>query len=630
MLKTPARIAADGDAPVQRAATFQPTSYREGDHSIELCWSTGAAGLRFDWYDGEYYIEELSMEPGAVRLDRLNAGAPLLDSHRSTSLQAIIGSVVPGSVRIENGKGLCRVRLAQTDDTADAVAKIVDGHIRNVSVAYQVHEWLRTERQGETTHMLAADWEPVEVSMVAVPFDPSAQVRKRNLPMPIIRSADHDDDIENEDERVSRRSARARAVTTNRIRDLCSRSDDISRAFERDLIAQHEERPFTDGELQRAIGDELVRVREQPSVNIRRDRQDAEPRFQLRDAFADALYARLAGREPGEQAREYAHVSMIDMARALLEATGERVRWARPSAVLDQLARSGAHTTSDFTHIIANAGRRFLIEAFSQVPSPLKVLARKRDFPDFKRRYGVQAEGPSVLRHVPEGGEYKRVSINTAANGMQLGTYGEIFAITRQALINDDLGVFADMARFWARAQSETEAGFLVALINGQGVEMEEDGKALYHADHGNIAATASAITVPSLSAARVQLRGIKNRDGATLANIVPKYLLVGPAKETEAEQVLASITADAPSAVNPFSGKLELVVDPRLAGNSWRLFADPAINPVLEYGNLEGQDGLFTDARVGFDVDGVEFKARTDLGAGAVDFRGTLLNQGD
>ena len=57
-----------------RAAETRPASFREEDNSIEVVWSVGAAGLRFDWYDGGYYIEELSMEPSAVRLDRLTAG----------------------------------------------------------------------------------------------------------------------------------------------------------------------------------------------------------------------------------------------------------------------------------------------------------------------------------------------------------------------------------------------------------------------------------------------------------------------------------------------------------------------------------------------------------------------------
>lgn len=114
------------------------------------------------------------------------------------------------------------------------------------------------------------------------------------------------------------------------------------------------------------------------------------------------------------------------------------------------------------------------------------------------------------------------------------------------------------------------------------------------------------------------------------MIDIKPKYLVTGSAKETEAEQVLATITAADPGQVNPFAGKLELLVDPRLPGNAWYLFADPAAAPVIEYATLAGQnDDVFTDTRIGFTIDGVETKARIDFGVGVIDFRGAYKNPG-
>lgn len=304
------------------------------------------------------------------------------------------------------------------------------------------------------------------------------------------------------------------------------------------------------------------------------------------------------------------------------------MRWARASSVIDQLTRSGAHTTSDFQFIISSAASRYLLDAYTAQATPLRVIARARTLPDFKMHYGVQADGPGFLRFVPENGEIKHTTVREGQNGYRLKTHAEIFSISRQALINDDLGVFVDMSLFWARAAAETEASYFTAMIAGNGITMQDDGKTLYHADHKNIA-TAAPIGVVSLSAARQQLRAQTNRDGQTLANVVPKYLVVGPAKETEAEIALAQLAAATPANVNPFAGRLELLVDPRLTGNGWRLFADPALCPVLESASLEGQEGLFTDSKIGFEVDGVQFKARMDIGTGALDYRGTLLNPG-
>ncbi|CAN5326237.1 hypothetical protein BH10PSE12_BH10PSE12_01860 [soil metagenome] len=613
---------------MRRAAAFTPASYREADNSIELCWSVGAAGTRFDWMGGEFYTEELSMDPKAVRLGRLNDGAPLLDSHQDHSLDSVIGSVTPGSARIANGQGLCRVRLAHTPDVANTVAKIVDGHIRNVSVGYIVHEYLKTESSTERTHMLATDWEPAEISMVCVPFDAAAQVRSRSrsMPDPIDPNDDH---IDEADAGARRRAGAARAVTVARIRDVCGRTDDYSRAFERSLLEDHAESPLSDREFSARLADELIRVREQPGVNVRGGGRDTVG--QMARGMEDAIFARLSGTAPTEAAQEYRGASMIDMARGLFEAHGERVRWASKSEIA---RRVGNVSTSDFANLLGSAAQRFLRAAYEASPSPMLALAARRTVPDFRQINALQLAGPAVLRQVEENGEFKRVNIIEGLNGYRLATYGEIFGITRQALINDDLGGFQQLARFWLNAEAETEAQILVSNITGFGANVIDVGSstpiALYNAAHGNLATTGTAITVAALAAGRQAMREQKQPGGVIPANIVPKYLLVGPAKETEAETILTTLASAEVAQVNPFSGKLQLIVDPHLTGNSWRLFADPAASPVLEYAQLEGQEGLFTDTRVGFEVDGVEFKARIDFGAGLIDWRGTYLNPGN
>lgn len=113
-----------------------------------------------------------------VRLDRLNAGAALLDSHRAGSVLNVIGSVVPGSARMSGGVGLATVRLSRAPGDADTVSKIADGIIRSISCGYITHAVIRTEAtDGSLPTMTATDWEPVELSAVPVPADPGAQFR---------------------------------------------------------------------------------------------------------------------------------------------------------------------------------------------------------------------------------------------------------------------------------------------------------------------------------------------------------------------------------------------------------------------------------------------------------------------
>ena len=159
---------------LSRAGRVRSQSFNADERTVDLVWTTGAAVERFGW-DGDV-VEVLSLEPGAVRLDRLNRGAPFLNTHASYDLSDVIGTVVDGSARIEGGKGVATVKLSGAAADADTIGKIRDGVIRNISVGYIVHAYRDSEAEGVTTR-LVTDWEPLEISAVPIPADAGAQIR---------------------------------------------------------------------------------------------------------------------------------------------------------------------------------------------------------------------------------------------------------------------------------------------------------------------------------------------------------------------------------------------------------------------------------------------------------------------
>lgn len=162
----------------ERAAEFRAASFDEGDNTIELIWTTGATVRRYNWADRTYYNEELVVSRDAVRLERLNAGAPFLNTHSDYTLSDVIGSVVPGSARIANGQGVARVLLSRAAGDADNIQKIKDGVIRNISVGYAIHAVEKIESDsGAIPVWRVIDWEPLEISAVPVPADAGAQIR---------------------------------------------------------------------------------------------------------------------------------------------------------------------------------------------------------------------------------------------------------------------------------------------------------------------------------------------------------------------------------------------------------------------------------------------------------------------
>jgi HK97 family phage prohead protease len=161
-----------------RNVEVRSASYDEADNTVEVIWTTGAPVRRYSWRDGVYYNEILEVSDAAVRLERLNAGAPFLNTHSDWSLEDVIGSVVPGSARIEGGVGYARVKLSSAPEDSAILSKIKDGIIRNVSVGYAIHKVEKTvNEQGGDEDWRVVDWEPMEISAVPIPADAGSQIR---------------------------------------------------------------------------------------------------------------------------------------------------------------------------------------------------------------------------------------------------------------------------------------------------------------------------------------------------------------------------------------------------------------------------------------------------------------------
>lgn len=370
-------------------------------------------------------------------------------------------------------------------------------------------------------------------------------------------------------------------------------------------------------------------------------RTEAPPRIVVGDshdapevrarAMGEALFTRVnPAHKPSDPARAYVGRSLPELAAECLRVRGVSTAGLPGAAIVTR----ALHSTSDFPLLLGDAVGRTLRTAYEAAPAGAKAVARQSTARDFRPKSKVMLGEAPALKKVGEHGEFTRGTMAEAGESYRLDTFGRIVGITRQAIINDDLGAFADLSRRIGAAAAEFEAAFLVDLLTmagGIGPTMS-DGKTLFHADHGNLAAAGGALNVDNVSAARTALRSMKGLDGKTPINAAPRFLLVPAALETAAEKVMAQIYATKAADANPLSGTLTVVVDPRLDAKSatgWYVFADPAQTEVLEYSYLENEPGPQIETRSGFDVDGVEVKVRLDFGAGAVDWRGAYRNQG-
>jgi hypothetical protein len=364
----------------------------------------------------------------------------------------------------------------------------------------------------------------------------------------------------------------------------------------------------------------------QPAIVTREQAPDDMTR-----AAGEALYCRIDSTfKPSEQARPFVGRRLADVARDLMRQRGLSAFGSDAEVITRSL-----NTTSDLANVVGVFANKLAMQAYTLAPSGAKVVCKRgASHPDFKGRNLIRRGELPTLEKVNQDGEFHRGSIKDDRQTYAVATYGKVFAMSRQLIINDDLALLADIASGWGMAAQEFENQTLVDLLtsNSGGGPKLGDTNNLFHATHGNLAGTGAVISDTTLSAARLALRGMKGLNNAIPINATAKYLLVPAALETAAEHYLASIYPNAPSGVNPFSGTLSLVVDPRLDAKSatrWYTFADPAVLPVIEFAYLSGFEGVFVETRIGFDVDGVEIKARLDFGAGGIDFRGAYSNPG-
>ena len=172
-------------------ASFKPKSYNEDRNTIDVTFSTGAKVKRFSFSDGEFY-EELSLRPSHVQLGRFKSGAPVLDNHGTAEslfgpsgvrgLDDIIGKVEDARLEKDgqgNRIGVATVRLTNRPEKAGVVQDIREGMISKVSIGYRVNKFeeLKQRSEDDLPILRAVDWEPMELSFVAIPADDGAQAR---------------------------------------------------------------------------------------------------------------------------------------------------------------------------------------------------------------------------------------------------------------------------------------------------------------------------------------------------------------------------------------------------------------------------------------------------------------------
>lgn len=361
----------------------------------------------------------------------------------------------------------------------------------------------------------------------------------------------------------------------------------------------------------------------EPRIDSLRTAGYDDPGFRAR-AMGEALYSRVAAdHQPSEPARPFVGLSIVELARESLRQGGHSVTGLGAPALIER-----ALSTSDLPLALTEATRRSVAAAYQRPGSALRGLAGSRTVPDYRERKFIRLSELDPLVRRLEGGEIRYGAVDEQAESVAVVNWARGLRLTREALINDDLGLLGDVPARLGRAARETEDQQLVNVLvgtGGVGVTMG-DGKALFHADHGNLAAGGAVISETTLSAARLAMRRQTDSRGNRVA-VEPRYLVVPPDLETAAQKQLAAIQASTVAEVNAFAA-LRLLVEPRLTNAArWYLAGEGVEGLVIV--RLEGRAGPQVDSMVDFDTKSVKFSVLNDFAVVPLDWRGWYANAG-
>jgi len=209
-----------------------------------------------------------------------------------------------------------------------------------------------------------------------------------------------------------------------------------------------------------------------------------------------------------------------------------------------------------------------------------------------------------------------------------------MFGLTREAIINDDLSVFARIPQMFVAAAIRKKCGLVYGVLNDNAAM--RNTKALSHADHSNLAGTAAALSVTSLDSAFAEMRMQKAVGGEGYCLPLPRFLIIPPVLEGAARILVNAMSNDqagtsgtiVTGAANRYSD-LKIVVEPVLQESSataWYLAANNL--DTISLACLDGSnEGVSLDSEDGFNVDGTNYKVRLECAAKAIDWRGLYKN---
>lgn len=358
------------------------------------------------------------------------------------------------------------------------------------------------------------------------------------------------------------------------------------------------------------------------------------------DGLAEEKDGKFVQRAAHPRARAFTGMSAKSICRAFIQGLGiptDGIGDNKIAQMIFDRSVVGVHSTSDFPQLLANALNKSLVRQYQEIPVRWPLWCNRGTVPDFKQVKRVRFGEVPNLAEIKEGEDYTEFTIGDSQEVYTLAKYGKKFALTWEAIINDDLGGFARIPSQMVNSARRKEDALAVGVLTANAAM--GDGNTLFDAtNHGNQAATTAGIGAPTVATLSLALADMMTQTGESsnvTIEVEPKFIIAPVALMGTIDTLLASQANPAASnsgVSNIWRGKLTPIYYGLLDASSvvkWYLAADPNLMDTIELGFLEGYDSPSMMTVDNMSPDRREYFIRHVIGAKALDWRGLYYNPG-
>ena len=579
------------------------------------------------WFGNEI----LSHDAEAVDLSRLQEIGVVLFNH---DRDRVIGRVLDVRLDEVTRKLRATIRFDEDEESERIYQKVRSGTLRGVSVGYAVDVWESVEAGAKSSNgrftgpcEVATRWTPYELSIVSVPADATVGVGRS-----YVENGDGDMDEQNKDIDVKdqeREATQPAPLVNAEAERQVAVAEERARVREIGTMCRQfgvDDVPYiNDGMsvevVRAAILDKLAQERKAQPVTVQIDEMD---KFRAAATDGLAMRAGMAVENSAPGAEEFRGKRMMRLAAECVERELGKSTHAMDDETIVREALTG---TGAFPGILSNVAHKSMAQAYQSAPTTYQFWTAQGSNSDFKDATRYRLSEADTLEKLNESGEFQAGGVTEGAAKTSIATYGRMFSLTRQAIINDDMGALQQLPAIYGAAARRMINKMVYKMLQSN---PKVEGAQLFHADHKNLCA--EDISIEGLAKMKAAMAKQKNIKGAEYLNIQPAFLICPVELEVQAAQLISSVVdpTKANATPNPFANKMTVISEPELEdAKAFYLAAAAGIAPTIEVTSLNGNLTPTMERAEQFDTLGIKWRIYMDVGVNLLDYRGIQKSTG-